>query len=165
MALSVRALVQLTAEQTTALDLTTVSAPLSLARQLTYTDGAGAGQADLIWSDTRTVSSSATDTLDLAGSLTGALGNTLTFARIKGLVVAARPTNTTTLQVARPESNGVPLLSAQASIPVPPGGLFVWLDRSAAGVAVTADTADRIDIVNGSGASATYDIVIIGAAS
>lgn len=165
MALSVRALVQLTAELTSALDLTTVSAPLSVGRQLTYTDGDGAGEADLIWSDTRTVAGSGTDSLDLAGALTGPLGGTLTFARIKGLLVAASQANTTELRVTRPAANAVPLLSAAAYIPVAPGGVFCWLDPSAAGVAVTADTGDMIDIVNGGGSPATYDVVVIGAAS
>lgn len=165
MPLDARLLVQLTANLTSGLDLTTVSAPLTFARQSALTTGAGAGQADLIWSDTRTVAGSATDSLDLAGSLTSPLGGSLTFARIKGLIVAASPANSTNIQVTRPASNAVPLLSAAGNIAVKPGGLFAWFDPSAAGVVVTAATGDLLDMVNSGGSSATYDVVIIGAAT
>ncbi|MDF5755821.1 hypothetical protein [Spongiactinospora sp. TRM90649] len=160
-----RLLVQLTANLTSGLDLTTVSAPLNWGRQPTLTNGAGAGQADLIWSDKRQIAGSATDSLDLAGALTGPLGGSLTFARIKGLLVAAAAGNTTDVRITRPAANAVPLLSAAGYIPVAPGGLFVWYAPTAAGVAVTAGTADLIDMVNGGATAADYDVVIIGAAT
>ncbi|MFD0885758.1 hypothetical protein ACFQ08_14500 [Streptosporangium algeriense] len=165
MTLDARLLVQLAANLTSSLDLTTVSAPLNWARQLNLADGAGAGQANRLWSDTRTVAGSATDSLDLAGSLTDPFGQALTFARIKGLIVAARTTNTTDVRITRPASNAVPLLSAAGYIPVTPGGVFVWFDPSAAGVVVTAGTGDLLDMVNSGATAATYDVVIIGAAS
>jgi hypothetical protein len=165
MPLDTRLLLQLAADLTSSLDLTTVSAPLSFARQLTTADGAGAGQANRIWSDSRTIAGSATDSLDLAGSLTDPFGAALTFARIKGLIVAAPLANTTDVRITRPASNAVPLLSAAGYIPVKPGGLFVWFDPSAAGVVVTAGTGDLLDMVNSGATAATYDVVIIGAAS
>ncbi|MEV4093788.1 hypothetical protein [Streptosporangium saharense] len=164
MPLDARLLVQLAANLTSSLDLTTVSAPLNWARQLNLANGAGAGQVNRLWSDTRTVAGSATDSIDLAGSLTDPFGQALTFVRIKGLIVAARTTNTTDVRITR-ASNAVPLLSAAGYIPVTPGGLFVWFDPSAAGVVVTAGTGDLLDMVNSGGTAATYDVVIIGAAS
>ncbi|MBB2914856.1 hypothetical protein FHS43_006168 [Streptosporangium becharense] len=165
MPLDSRLLVQLAANLTNSLDLTTVSAPLSFARQLNLTDGAGAGQANRLWSDTRTVGPSATDSIDLAGSLTDPFGAALTFARIKAVLVAAALANVTEVRVTRPASNAVPLLSAAAYLPVKPGGVFLWFDPSAAGVPVTAGTGDLLDMVNSGATAATYDVVIIGAAS
>lgn len=166
MTLRVSALVQLAAELTSALDLTTASAPVSIGRQLSFADGDGAGEADRIWTDRRTIAASGTDSIDLAGDLVDPFGQTITFAKLKGLLVAASPANTNNVLVGRPASNAVPLFSAEASIPVKPGGVFVWLDPSAAGIAVTADTGDVIELGNSSGGTGvTYDIAIIGAAA
>jgi hypothetical protein len=167
MALSVRTLLQIVASLTSAQDLTTPSAPFSLGRQINFTDGAGVGQANQIWADKGTISASATNTLDLAGSLSDAFGVSLSFARIKLLYLAAAPGNVNSINLVRPASNGVPLLLAAGDgIPVVPGGAILWVAPTAAGVPVTAGTGDLIDLVNaGGGSSVAYDITIIGAAS
>lgn len=166
MALDTKLYLELVANYTAALDLTTAAAPVRFARQGILASGAGANAADLVWTDQRTISPSATDTLDLAGTLTGMLGGTVTFARIKGLFVAAAAANVTNITITRPATNGVPLMTAVSSgIAVKPGGIFAWYDPSAAGVAVTAATADLIDFVNSGATAATYDVVIIGALS
>jgi hypothetical protein len=71
------------------------------------------------------------------------------------------------VNVTRPAANGVPfMLAAGDGVALPPGGTFLWVAPTAAGVAVTAATADLIDIVNsGAGTSVTYDIVIVGASA
>jgi hypothetical protein len=160
--------VALTANQTSPLDLVSRSAPLSVGFRKSLTNGSGANQANLVWSDQRTIAASATDSLDLAGgSLTDAFGAALTFARIKVIMVTAAAGNTNNVNLTRPASNGVPLfLAAGDGIPVMPGGTVVWCAPNAAGVAVTAGTGDLIDLVNsGAGTSVTYDIVIIGASA
>lgn len=167
MALSVTVKSSVAATLTRVLDLATGSTPLSVALSAAFTDGAGLNQANLLWHDQRTITASATDSLDLAGSLTDAFGQSTVFARIKAVVVKAASGNTNNVNVTRPASNGVPLfLAAGDGIPVKPSGFFVWVDPTAAGVAVTAGTGDLLDLVNsGGGTSVTYDIVIIGAAS
>ena len=60
--------VNIAAALTSALDLVTASAPLSLSNRITIPTGTASGQADVCWSDTRTVTASGTDALDLAGS-------------------------------------------------------------------------------------------------
>lgn len=158
---------QLEAEVTSPLDLSTPTNLIKLARQMNLAQGAGAGQADMLWSDQRTISASGSDALDLAGSLTGPFGTTLTFARIKMIVVLAAAGNTNNVNVTTPGSNGTPLfLAAGDGIAVKPGGAFMWFDPSAAGVAVTAATGDLLTIVNsGAGTSVTYDIHIVGAST
>jgi hypothetical protein len=167
MAFSFRSSWQLESELTSPLDLSTPSSLLKLARQIAFSEGAGAGAANMVWADRRTIAASATDSLDLAGSLTGPFGTTLTFARIKYLLVLAAAGNTNNVNVTRPASNGAPLFLATGDgIPVKPGGKFEWYDPSAAGVAVTAGTGDLIDLVNsGAGTPVTYDVVIVGASS
>ncbi|AQZ67638.1 unnamed protein product [[Actinomadura] parvosata subsp. kistnae] len=167
MAFSFRAGWQLESELTSPLDLSTPSSVIKLARQIAFSEGAGAGAANMIWSDRRTVAASATDAIDLAGSLTGPFGTTLTFARIKMLLVLAASGNTNNVNVVMPASNGAPLfLAAGDGIGVKPGGMFWWYDPSAAGVVVTGGTGDLLNLVNsGAGTSVTYDVVIVGASS
>ncbi len=159
--------VKLSAELTNALDLVTASVPLDLSSRTRLTSGTGLGAADMLWSDTRTLAASATEDLDLAGSLTGPLGTTLTFARIKLVYVTALAANTNDVQVTRPASNGVPLfLAASDGLLVKPGGTFLWCAPNAAGIAVTAGTGDLLTFTNGAGStSVTYSIVVIGASA
>jgi hypothetical protein len=167
MAFRLQSFFELDAELTNALDLTTPTAALRVARQLALATGTGAGQADMIWSDSFSIAASGTQAIDLAGSLPGPLGGTLTFAKIKMVVVAASTTNTNTINVVRDATNGVPLFLALGDgIPVKPGGLFVWFDPSAAGVAVTPTSGDLLNLVNSAaGTPVTGDVVIVGASA
>ncbi|WP_433368369.1 hypothetical protein ACQPZX_41430 [Actinoplanes sp. CA-142083] len=146
-----------------ALDLVTASAPLELNTRITMPSGTTSGKADLCWSDTRTVAASSTDALDLAGTLAGVLGGTLTIVKLKAVLVRAAAANVNNVRVNRPASNGVPLfLAASDGIDVLPGGLFLWV-APGAGVTVTAATGDLLNIDNsGAGTSVTYDVVLVG---
>jgi len=158
---------KLVATRTSALDLSTPTDALDVRDVYQLSSGTGLNAADMMWSDRRTLAASATEDLDLAASLTGAFGTTLTFARIKYLLVKALSTNTNNVNVTRPASNGVPLfLAAGDGVPVLPGGFFEWLAPNAAGIAVTAATGDLITFTNSSsGTSMIYDVVIIGASA
>ena len=152
---------------TSALDLVTVSVPLDTTARTRLASGTGADQADMQWSDTRTLGASATEDLDLAASLTGPLGTTLTFARVKAVLVTASSGNTNNVNVTRPASNGVPLfLAAGDGLAVRPGGTFLLVAPDATGYAVTADTGDLLTFTNSAGStSVTYSVVIIGASA
>lgn len=167
MALTAKLVAQIVANLTSDLDLTDPAANLDVKKLVNLASGTGLNQADRIWSDTRTIAASGTDSLDLAGSLEDALGNAFTPARVKALLVAAASGNSNNVNVTRPAANGVPLfLAAGDGIPVRPGGTLMWFAPDATGVAVTAGTGDLIDIVNsGGGTSVTYDIVILGASA
>jgi hypothetical protein len=157
------------AELTTALDLGTARAPHSLSRKLSLGSGTGAGKADKVFSDRRTLAASATEDLDLAGSLVDAFGATITFARIKGIIVAAADANTNNVVLGNATSNGwATLLSATGTVTLRPGA-FVAVGTGVAdatGYAVTAGTGDLLKVANsGAGSSVTYDIHIIGASA
>lgn len=167
MALSTQLDVRLAATLTGTADLSTPTDALVNAVKLILTSGTGANQADMMWHDTRTLSASATEDLDLAGSLTGTLGGTLTFARIKLVMVTALAANTNNVNVTRPASNGVPLfLAAGDGVAVRPGGVFLWAATDATGVAVTAGTGDLLTFTNSAGSTGvTYSVMIVGASA
>ena len=144
-------------------DLSTAKDELNLEYAVALANGTGLGQANQVFHDRRTVNSGATDSLDLAGALVNTLGTTLTFTKIKGVIVYALPANTGNLGVARPASNGAPIFAAASDgLTLAPGGLFVLANPSAAGIAVTPATGDLFDITNGTGTQQSYEIVIFG---
>ncbi len=149
---------------TTALDLVTNTSPLVATKRITLTSGTGANQADLVFSDTRTIAASGTEDLDLAGSLSAPMGGTLTFVKLKALMIVAATGNTNAVRLSRPASNGVPLfLAASDGIDILPGGAFLWAAPNAAAVTVTAGTGDLLTVANSSSGSAvSYNVVVIG---
>lgn len=149
--------------QTLAADLGTASFPFSGGVAYTLTDGTTAGKADRIFTDTRTLAASATESLDLAGSLTDVFGSSLTFATIKAVFVSAATGNTNDVQVTRPASNGVLLfMAAGDGIALKPGYGFGWAG-SGTGVTITAGTGDLLTFTNSAaGSSVTYSVTIIG---
>jgi hypothetical protein len=145
------------------LDLGAADLPFAVSVSHSLVTGTAAGQADRVFTDTRTLAASATEDLDLAGVLLDAFGQAITFATIKAILIKAAAGNTNNVNVTRPASNGVPLfLAAGDGIPIKPGYGFGWFG-SGAGVAVTPTTGDLLTITNsGAGTPVTYDIVIIG---
>ncbi len=133
---------------------------------ITLADGTAAGQADRMFEDTRTLSASANEDLDLAGVLTDRLGNTITFARVKGLYIAASAANTNNVVVGAAASNQwATLLNTTGTLQIKPGAAFLYRTGAldATGHTVTAGTGDLLRITNGgAGTSVTYDIIIIG---
>ncbi|MFE4548866.1 hypothetical protein [Streptomyces sp. NPDC056785] len=156
-------------ELTAALDMGTGRAPQSLSKSMALASGTGAGKADRIFSDRRTLAASATEDLDLAGVLLDAFGSAITFARVKGLIIAAAAGNTNNVVVGAASSNPwATLLGATHTLTLRPGA-FVAVGTGVAdatGYAVTASTGDLLKIANSAGStSVTYDIHIIGASA
>jgi hypothetical protein len=167
MTLTARVETTITATETKTTDLSVATDVLTYNKRIELATGTGANQADLIFHDQRTLIASATEDLDLAGSLTDQFGTTLTLARIKGIVVTAAAANTNNVNVIRPASNGVPIfLAAGDGMPVKPGGKFEWWAPDATGIAVTAGTGDLLTFTNSAGTtSVTYDVIIVGASA
>jgi len=148
-----------------------ISAPavVNKSYQWSWSSGVAINQADKIFADQRTLTTGATEDLDLAGVLAPLFGATLlTFVKLKAFVLFNLITNTTNITVSRPAgSTGVPIFAAvsDALAAIKPGGCFAWWDPSLAGVAVTAGTGDLITITNSAGASCVYDVIIVGTSS
>jgi hypothetical protein len=150
------------------LALQTVSAPGEMHASYVWGNGTAAGAADKMWSDHRTLAASTSESLDLAGSLVDAFGATITFARIRGIIVKAASANTNNVLVGGAASNGfLNWVSDQTDVVVVrPGGLFVSIAPDTTAYAVTAATGDLLKVANSSsGTSVTYDIFLIGASA
>lgn len=165
MALDTRLELKLDSTQSSALDLTSRTSPLSYPYRKRLTNGTGANQASLVWSDQRTILASANDDIDLAGVLTDAFGATITFARIKTIVIKAADTNVNNVVVGGASSTFTTWVTGtNPAVLVRPGGLLVLSAPDATAYVVTATSADTFRITNGgAGTSVVYDIILIGA--
>jgi hypothetical protein len=154
----------LNAAYTNVLDLSSATGRTDFGPTWTLSNGTGANQANAMFSDTRTLSASATESLDMAASLADMFGTTLTFTKIKAVIVRASTGNTNSVQVTRPASNGLVLfMAASDGIALTPGAGFSAIFPDANGVAVTAGTGDLLTLTNSAGGtSVTYDIIILG---
>lgn len=163
MSLTSRLSIAVNGQQTNPLDLGTVALPYADSLVLSLANGTGANQADRLFTDQRTLALSATEDLDLAAVLIDAFGASITFAKIKAIIVKAAAGNTNDVVVTRPAANGVPLfLAAADGIAVKPGGAFVWCCPGT-GITVTPATGDLLTITNGgAGTPVTYDVIVIG---
>jgi hypothetical protein len=127
-------------------------------------NGTAANQYDVQYAAERTISSGATDSIDLAGVLADAMGDTVTAAELVGVAIINQAVdgtpNTTNITVGG-GSNAVPGFSS-ALAPISPGGMLFMLSPGAAGLAtVTAGTGDILQIVNGSGAAAKVQVALL----
>lgn len=151
------------AKETGTADLGTPNILLNIEKSMSFTPGTAAvGQANVLFSDTRTLGPSASESLDFAGVLADALGVTIAAAEVVAIYFSAASGNVNDVQITRPASNGVPLfLAAGDGYSLGPGDFSVRTYRN--GVAVVAATGDLITVTNGgAGTPVTYDIIVIG---
>lgn len=165
--LKVIATAQIDAVFKNVLDLGTPTDTFLKTVKIELANGTGANSADLMFHAQRSLNASATEDLDLAGSLAGPFGAAQVFVELRAILISASSANTNNVNVQRASSNGVPLfLAASDGIPVPPGGVFFWSCPADGKVAVTAGTGDLLTITNSAGSTAvTYDVVIIGSSA
>ena len=131
---------------------------------LTQTSAAGAAAtaADIMFADRRTLTATSED-LDLAGILTDAYKDVLTYAVVCGFLVRNRSTTTTEiLAVGGAAANQFINWVGNSSDIVnvgPNGFMFLWSPVD--GYAVTAGTGDLLKIDAGAD-TIIYDIIVIG---
>lgn len=160
----------LSAALTGSLDLGELKSSLAWDFGAHLLDGTGAGQANRIFHDQRTLAASTNEDLDLAGVLLDPLGATLTFARIKALLVWAAAGNTNNVIVGGAAATGFVswVGGATHTLTVRPGAVLLLAagEADAIGYVVGAGTADLLRVANsGAGSTVTYDIVLIGASA
>lgn len=142
---------------------------LDYSQRVQLATGTGAGQADVMWTDTRTITASSSEDLDLVGSLTDALGTTFSPARVKALMVKAAAGNTNNVVVgAASATQWAALLGTTGTVTLRPGAFFAAVAGSAdaTGYVCAAGSTDLLKVANSSsGSSVSYDIVVIGASA
>lgn len=146
------------------LDLSTVADNGSIQLDDDLENGSGLDQANLIWHDQRTLAAAAHDDLDLAGTLTDAFGQTVTFTKLKGLLLHNRATTAgEILHVGGGSNPIVDWIGAGGDlVKVGPAGILLLWNPSLAGYTVTASTADVLRITNAGIGSIDYDILLLG---
>jgi hypothetical protein len=102
-------------------------------------------QSDLLWSDTRSLTTAQSETLDLSGGLTTVFGDSIVFAEI--VAIYFENTGTTAMTIGNTGSNGWlgPFGNTTASVTVPAGEMFLMTNMG--GWTVTAATADLLKII------------------
>lgn len=128
-----------------------------------FTFGTAANQIDQEFHDKRTLAAQTNEDLDFSGDLTNSLGGVVTFSKIKAIIIVNK-SSAADLEISPAAVNGCDLWFGDASdkFTLMPGGLFL-ITEPATGWAITADTADLLNISNPTaGESLDYDIVILG---
>lgn len=148
--------------------LVTGRVPLNDTFSVSLVNGTSAGQADMMFADTRTLAPSANEDIDLNGTTYKTpFGDNLALVRVKGLVVRASATNVNNVVLgAAAATQWATLLNATGTVTLRPGAVFAAYAgvADATGYAVGAGASDFFRVANsGAGTSVTYDIVIIGA--
>jgi len=146
-----------------ALNVVTGAAPLNFQQTFRLSNGTGSGQADVFWSDHRTLAASGTETLDLNGSLSDAFGATVNLTAVKAVLVCGDAANTNNVLVGDAASNAwAAFLGAAGVATVQPGGCMLAMAPNA-GYAVAGGTTDQLKIANSSsGTGISYTIIVLG---
>jgi len=145
--------------------LSTPQAAFSGAKTIDFANGVAASQANMVYTTTLSIGSGATTDLDLQGSLTDALGAAFTPVKLKAVYIFSASANTTNLTLFG-DAASVPILNTAATTStLLPGGVFLMVQPPLAGIAVTATTADIIQIANAAGATASVDVILVGTSS
>lgn len=164
MSLSSRVGIELAALLVGVHDFAPPGSDLKKSRSFNFTNA----QASKVFADRRTLAASASEELDLAGSLVDALGATITFTKIRALLIEASSANANTVVVGGAAANAVATLFGDATdtLVVRPGGVALLVAPDTAGYAVTPATGDLLKVANGgAGTAVTYDITVLGASA
>lgn len=127
--------------------------------------GTGSGKANWAYYASRTVSTVTADNLDLSGSLTDGLGNTIIATKLKLMVLAiGTPNGTKALRFGpRGVSNAAQLnFGGVSGTDYQTVTHWHLLYEPVAGYDITAGTGDIIGIYNPTGVSVTYSILMMG---
>lgn len=149
--------------QVNALALGAAALPLFFEARADFTDGSGASEAHQIFSDHRTLSASASESLNLnSGSLLDAFGEDIALTSIKALIIQADPGNTNNVVVGAAGSDPIAsILGTTGTVTLPPGACFAFIAPS--GAAITPSTAMNLGVANGgSGTPVSYKIIVLG---
>jgi len=127
-----------------------------------FTSGTNANQMNQLWVSQRSLTNSATETVDIAGGITNTFGTALTIAEVRMMIVSLSSTNLNTITVGGAAANTFDswLGDSTDKVSVRPGGFFLLAGPDATGYAVS--TNGNLLVTNGGTNAITYDIYIGG---
>jgi hypothetical protein len=163
MALKARLRVSLEVNETASHDIGPLQLDALIDKALSFANGTGAGQADIVFADERTLAASTSEDLDLAGALANAFGQTITAVELVLVLVVAADANVNDV-VLGAATQPIPLFGGtNGTFAVKPGGMFLSVAPGAAGqLTIGAGATDDLKVANsGAGSAVTYKIVIL----
>lgn len=138
---------------------------------LPFAMGNGAGQANLLFVDERTIASGANDDLDLNGTaLQTVYGQNIAATQLVACLIVnaprliTAPPNTTNLTIGGGTSPINTFMGGTTPTfgPIRPGGfLFFGCDAVGGMGAIVSGTADILRVANSAGAAATYQVALL----
>lgn len=160
--LNLRLLANLTSQK----DLVLAASPLDYSKRVQLSNGTGVGKADRLFSDQRTLIASATEDLDLVGTLLDDFGATFSPARIKLIYIEALAANTNNVIVgAASATQWAALLGTTGTVTLRPGAFFLACagTADATGYVCAGGATDLLKVANSAaGTSVDYKIVVVG---
>lgn len=138
------------------LDLSTPRDSESLDRSVSFTDGTGAGQANCVFHDKRTLADAASETLDLS-SQTDPLGVAITPAKLKSLFIYNKSAEAG-LKIGAATTVPVTILNSTGILTLPPGGKLLFTAPLAAGVDISTNKNLKLEHDGTGTASLDYEI-------
>ena len=144
------------------IDLNALLDTLQIETGVDWTYGTGINQANLLFHDSRSIDDTG-ETLDLytnAIAIKDAFGNAVTMEAIK-LLYLKNTHATLVLEVFGNTSLDLLIMESTAdAVLIQPGGFFLWVAPTAAGIVTT--TNEKLFIAAASTGTVTYDIVAMG---
>lgn len=160
MALDAQILLSILAHETSGGDISRTLRATPASYSLILSDGTGANQAQVVWSDARTIAPLSTDVLDLGG-LTDDRG-TVALSAVKLIYIRATAAVPIRLYNTGDWSQGPNNSPGAFEYEIPVGGVWLVTNPGATGWAVPANGSDTLSLQNDNAIEATYEIILIG---
>jgi hypothetical protein len=144
-----------------------VEQPFSVNGSFELVDGAGAvaGTADKLYVARRTIAGSGLVDIDLAGALTTDMGDVVTFARVKA-VILKHVSGANNVIVGNSVAPWFPWFNnATDELILRPTMTILMAINNAAGWTVTATTADVLRLTNSAAGNVDVDVAVVGSAT
>jgi|GEM_PF-2792189 len=127
---------------------------------LSFANGAGAGNIQASWSKSSTPAASTPDNWTLS-ALTDDLGRAIAFTKVRVFVILNTHATTSLIVGLAATHPWAAPFGATGSRTIPPGGMLVITDPTAAGMPVTSGSSDQLKIDPG-GTAGSYQIALAG---
>lgn len=138
---------------------TNANLPVNAQPSISFANGAGAGQAKILYQGKLSLSGGALS-VDLNGVLTDSYGSTVSLVRVKAIYIQNNSTSANETFGGAASNAWATLLNSTGTITLPPSAWFVAATPDATGWAVTAATGDLLKVA-GTGTD-QFTIVLIG---